>query len=523
MTPSPAVFEAFPTPVFAVAADRVCWVNRAAARLLKRERSSLVLCPVSELMSEDDLAAIRNRLVGGGGPLRLSLFAGASPITVDAQVTPAEDDVWLLTCSEAHYTSRVESLIARLSSLYVRGEGRAMVELDVLIEMSRSVFEELGWTGVIWEMKPEGALFRTSIADPSSGRVWALGQWLEGRVLPYSRVSRLLRIMKTHRGAFLDDAVAATVGLVRAVPEAPFAVDEIAESIRATGCARVAWAPSIVRDEVAFIVGVTGPNLTERDYAAVELFASQISATVQLGELSSEMAREQRLAALGQMSTLLAHEIRNPLAVMFQAHREVRKRAENGAIDPLLEILDDEAKRLEKLIDNLLHFAGPVQPKLQTVLLPQVVRWTLAGLSEASPGQPMPGVHVDIPGAASKVVADPVLLRQAFAHLLSNACAHVTQGGRVDVQARIVPDGRVRLRVRNDSEPLSEEVALRAFEPFFTTRAAGSGLGLAVVRRLVEDQAGTVTLDRDAQGVSFSIWLRTPSLLTSSPQSGYLR
>jgi signal transduction histidine kinase len=65
----------------------------------------------------------------------------------------------------------------------------------------------------------------------------------------------------------------------------------------------------------------------------------------------------------------------------------------------------------------------------------------------------------------------------------------------------------VRVRVANDGDSLLEEVAARVFEPFFTTKATGSGLGLAVVRRLIEDQGGRVTLDRDQPGVSFSIWL----------------
>jgi signal transduction histidine kinase len=226
------------------------------------------------------------------------------------------------------------------------------------------------------------------------------------------------------------------------------------------------------------------------------------------------MGQQHKLAALGQMSALLAHEVRNPLAVMFQAYRQIRRRVGDKAeIGDLMDIVEEEAKRLNNLVDDLVHFAGPIKPRVQEVSLSQVVNWAMEGLT-ADADFPVDRIdlHVDMPSDLPPVLADPVLLRQAISHLVANACAHVRRGGNVWITgAEDAPD-RVHLKVVNDGEPLPPDVAFRVFEPFFTTKAKGTGLGLAVVRRLIEDQKGKVSLDQTDEGVSFSVWLPRPPL-----------
>ncbi|MCB9630977.1 MAG: hypothetical protein H6721_02340 [Sandaracinus sp.] len=267
-------------------------------------------------------------------------------------------------------------------------------------------------------------------------------------------------------------------------------------------------APVFVDDRVAFVLMFTGAAITERDYAAIQLFAAMISAAEQLGAVSDEMARQERHAALGQMAAQLAHEVRNPLAVLYQATSQIRHRQRDGRdIGDLLSMIDEESRRLDRLVNDLVHFAAPLAPRIRETSLEPIVRYALDGvraeLGDASFAAL--AMHVDIDELS--ILADAVLLRQALAHLFHNAIGHAEKGGAVEVRAEREGDW-VRLRVRNDGAPLAPDVARRVFEPFFSTKARGSGLGLAVVRRLVEDQGGRVLLESHDAGVSFAVMLR---------------
>ena len=118
-------------------------------------------------------------------------------------------------------------------------------------------------------------------------------------------------------------------------------------------------------------------------------------------------------------------------------------------------------------------------------------------------------LRVEMPEALL-VEADPGMLRHVLVNLLFHGAVHA--GGAGEVVVRAAPceadEGAVRVRVQSSGPVLEAEARARVFEPFFATRAGGSGLGLAVVKRLVEEQHGRVVLDSDAgEGVSFSLWL----------------
>ncbi|MEO0325722.1 MAG: HAMP domain-containing sensor histidine kinase [Myxococcota bacterium] len=119
-------------------------------------------------------------------------------------------------------------------------------------------------------------------------------------------------------------------------------------------------------------------------------------------------------------------------------------------------------------------------------------------------------LRVEVPETLA-VEADPGMLRHVLVNLLFHGAVHAGPGHRV-VVVSAAPDeadaAAVRIRVRSSGAALGAEAKRRAFEPFFATRAGGSGLGLAVVRRLVEEQHGRVAIDHDvAEGLSVSVWL----------------
>ncbi len=516
MTISPDLFAALPDPVLVVDRTTVLWANRRFAELAGTEPARLEGRPLDEVFHAADRDRIA-RILDDHATKRDGFFRFGirSKITgsraLDFRAIDAQDGILLLVGHDESDAARMRETVGELSELFLSQGGRAMVDLDTLFEASRPVFSRLGWLVMIFEIQGTTAKLRRVMA-PSSAQSEADERFPAPmtREVALEHMPGLRRVVQTRVGYFDDralDYADATEKWARATGREP---DAFAEFLVRHGITRGAWAPALVRDQASYVVGAMGPNLVQHDLAAVQLFASQISATVQIAALTAEIGKQHKLAALGQMSALLAHEVRNPLAVMFQAYRQIRRRVGDKAdIGDLMAIVEEEAWRLNHLVDDLVHFAGPIKPRLQDVSLGQLVSWALEGLAaDADAPSDKIEIHVDVPADLSPVVADPALLRQAIAHLVSNACAHVRRGGNVWISGEEDAAGhRVRLRVANDGEPLPADVAFRVFEPFFTTKAKGTGLGLAVVRRLVEDQKGKVALDATDQGVSFSMWL----------------
>jgi len=202
---------------------------------------------------------------------------------------------------------------------------------------------------------------------------------------------------------------------------------------------------------------------------------------------------QRRLSQLGEMSAVLAHEIRNPLASL---KGNAQLLAESVTDDPRMkrraERVVGEAIRLEALTTDLLDFARSVPVTRSLVDPAELLRATA---EEVAPGQ----VEVDTSAAPALWPLDRDKLRQALANLIRNAC-QITEGGRLPVAAVAVENDQLVFTVR-DYGPGIEPVNLeRIFEPFFTTRTQGTGLGLPVAKRVVELHGGSIRADSPAGG-----------------------
>jgi two-component system, NtrC family, sensor histidine kinase HydH len=203
------------------------------------------------------------------------------------------------------------------------------------------------------------------------------------------------------------------------------------------------------------------------------------------GERRREL--ERRLASLGQMSAVLAHEIRNPLASL-KGHAQLLERSlpEGERNRAKASRVVDEAVRLETLTNDLLEFARHGEVRRSEVDPAALLR-------EAAGEHPL---ELDVAGAPAAWPLDAELMRRVLANLVDNA---VQAGTPVVATAR--QDGRrLELTVRDHGEGIPEADLPRIFEPFFTRRTKGTGLGLAVVRRIVELHGGTVTAGNHAGG-----------------------
>ncbi|HSL83349.1 MAG TPA: ATP-binding protein, partial [Thermoanaerobaculia bacterium] len=209
--------------------------------------------------------------------------------------------------------------------------------------------------------------------------------------------------------------------------------------------------------------------------------------------LKAAVERDRRLAALGEMAAVLAHEIRNPLASMkghaqLLAERLATGSAERGKADRVV----DEARRLEELTSDLLSF---VRSK-------QVER------SEVSPAEVLAAAARDVDGTRLRLEVehapptwslDPHLMQQALANLLRNALQASEEGDPAGARIR-QEDGHLVVRVWDRGQGVPEGDRERIFEPFYTTRTRGTGLGLAVARRIVTLHGGRIEVDGRAGG-----------------------
>ncbi|MEO8603234.1 MAG: ATP-binding protein [bacterium] len=204
--------------------------------------------------------------------------------------------------------------------------------------------------------------------------------------------------------------------------------------------------------------------------------------------------RDRRLASLGEMSAVLAHEIRNPLASL-KGHAQLLLES-LGARDggrPDAEWVVRESVRLEELCEDLLSLVRSTKIAPQDVDPAALLREAADGLGEAR-------IAIDAGAAPARWRLDPVRMHQVLGNLLRNAL-QASDDGRAAVAASVgVEHGALIFAVRDHGPGVADGDAERIFEPFHTTKTRGTGLGLAVARRIVEQHGGTITVRNHAQG-----------------------
>jgi signal transduction histidine kinase len=240
----------------------------------------------------------------------------------------------------------------------------------------------------------------------------------------------------------------------------------------------------------------------------------------QLETAQAALLEQERLAALGALSASVAHEVRNPLGVIFNSLGALRKLLkQEGNVGLLLGIIQEEADRLNAMVGDLLDFARPLRPSLTPVPLGPLVLDALEAARTRAPGaeegkKPAPGAPLEldlrIPTGLT-LMADARLLRQALVNLFLNALQAMPRGGVLSVHAEQqtgLGNPQARILVRDTGPGVPPGQRPNVFQPFFTTKATGTGLGLAVVRRIIEGHGGRIDLlERDEGGAEFELLL----------------
>ena len=243
--------------------------------------------------------------------------------------------------------------------------------------------------------------------------------------------------------------------------------------------------------------------------------------TDSITQFQRDAAQRERLSSLGRLSTVIAHEIRNPLMIIKVAVRNLaRHKRQPSALTPsvttIAQDINEEVDRLNHIVGEVLDFARPITFELGPVSLNTLC----AAAVDAVCSEPRAGViETRLDPAADQVVTDRERLRLTLVNVLTNA-SHAVEVDRedsaqpeahapaVELETHALAEARVAIVVRDRGKGIATDDLPRVFDPYFTTKRTGTGLGLAIVRNVVEGLGGTMTLSsRVGKGTEMRIEL----------------
>ncbi len=222
--------------------------------------------------------------------------------------------------------------------------------------------------------------------------------------------------------------------------------------------------------------------------------------------MEERLHRSEKLAAIGRLAGGIAHELRNPLGAIKNASYFLNMAIESPVpeVQETLDILDREVATCERIIGSLLDFTRTRPPNRRETALNDLVREALSRLDAPENVEIADRLDESLP----PISADPDQLLQAIQNILSNAVQAMPDGGRLEVSSDHDEAGLVRVHVTDTGGGIPQEAQAKLFEPLYTTRAKGIGLGLAVTKALVGAHRGTIEVEsQSGRGTTFTVRL----------------
>ena len=230
--------------------------------------------------------------------------------------------------------------------------------------------------------------------------------------------------------------------------------------------------------------------------------------TDSIARFQREAAQRERLSSLGRLSTVVAHEVRNPLMIIKMTLRSLRDGATDAQLSAAVEDINEEVDRLNRIVSEVLDFARPIKFEKETV---DVNALCGAAAAAASADADPAGIRLELSPDLPNLTSDGERLRLALVNVLTNArhAVAAADGERPEAirmtTSRIGPD-LVRIRVADRGVGIAPDDLPRIFDPFFTTRRTGTGLGLAITRNIIEGLGGSIAIaTRPGSGTDVTI------------------
>lgn len=265
----------------------------------------------------------------------------------------------------------------------------------------------------------------------------------------------------------------------------------------------------------------SGRPITEDHVKLLSLFAAQAALAIenadtyaelqmrvsQLHSAQDKIVHAEKLAAVGKMAAHVAHEIRNPLATIGGFARSILKHPENvERVKKNVQIISEESARLENMLKGVMDFSRPSAPILKTADLNAIAERCFRTHAERLASR---NVHadLDLDRSLPEVPVDENQMVQVITNLLHNAADSMPGGGAMTVRTRREGEEAL-LQVIDTGSGIPAEIMERLFSPFFTTKANGTGLGLAVTRKIIDDHGGRIDVrSQVGQGTTFTVFL----------------
>ena len=242
-------------------------------------------------------------------------------------------------------------------------------------------------------------------------------------------------------------------------------------------------------------------------------------------ELEERLNNAERAAVIGRLTSAIAHEIRNPLNFINLSIDHVRGKfppadpAERGRFDKLLNSIKEETARLNRLVTDVLNFGRPANLNVRTFDMRLVVEQVLA-LVHGQAEQQGVVIETHIPGEAVQMSADQEKLVSCLSNIAINAIQAMPSGGRLKVTLEQASDA-TRITFADTGEGISETALDRVFEPYYSTKDTGTGLGLAVTKKIVDEHGGRIDVTSvPGAGTSFTVELPETLVPTGSVRAG---
>jgi two-component system sensor histidine kinase HydH len=235
--------------------------------------------------------------------------------------------------------------------------------------------------------------------------------------------------------------------------------------------------------------------------------------TDSIGRFQREAAQRERLSSLGRLSTVVAHEIRNPLMIIKAALRTLRSESlPPTELRAAVASIDEETARLNRIVSEVLDFAKPIKFDLVT---DDINRICQDAARAVQPDSGTPAVLLKLDRSLPRTVVDPERLRLTLVNVLTNAKTAVaardgasTWPDAITLCTMAAKEGRLAIEVRDRGGGIAADDLSRVFDPFFTTRRTGTGLGLAISRNIIEGMGGTISIQsRSGAGTDVRIEL----------------
>jgi signal transduction histidine kinase len=217
--------------------------------------------------------------------------------------------------------------------------------------------------------------------------------------------------------------------------------------------------------------------------------------------LKERLSQAERLSALGEMTAGISHEIRNPLGIIRSSAELLKKKI--TPFDPsntMPDIIIEEASRLNNIITDFINFAKPRTPSLSPCRIEEVLEKNIAFLAPRIKERGYT-VKKNYRNSLPPIPADAAMLYQSFLNILINAMQAMPDGGTIEIE--VLATRKILTVNFDDSGPgIPEEILQKIWDPFFTTKETGSGLGLGIVKNIIESHGGNIRIENRKQGGS---------------------